>query len=194
MLSPKGNCYFLICIYQDGTKNPHSVFWMLAVAASFSLWLRLCSQGLTFWGTVRERNSVCPPTFLLRGGGSCHGPSPRAVILCLLPRSPLLGVQEHYPPGVSWTHSETRSGGMQRPVGAPTQTTQFCWALGSQHLLLATCSAALCVLLVSVPVCPALWLPVTFTVPSEKTWSLYKYDHKYPPQGTSFPHSSTMVL
>ena len=42
MLSPKGNYYFLICAYEDGTKTPKSVFWMSAVTTSFSLWVRLC--------------------------------------------------------------------------------------------------------------------------------------------------------
>ena len=42
--------------------------------------------------------------------------------------------------------------------------------------------------------CPLLWLPVTFSVPSEKTCPCNKYDHRCPAQGTSFPHSSALVL
>ena len=42
--------------------------------------------------------------------------------------------------------------------------------------------------------CPLLWVPVTFSVPSEKTCPCNKYDHRCPAQGTSFPHSSAVVL
>ena len=38
----------------------------------------------TPWETVKERNFVRSSTFLLRGSESYFGPSPQAVILCVL--------------------------------------------------------------------------------------------------------------
>lgn len=115
---------------------------------------------------------------------------PQGMISCLSPHSPLFGGQES--PLCTIRKAEEKWW-IAMTMGAQTQSLSSAIRQAPSPTLGHLFN---CLMGTACPHswCPLLWLPVTFSVPSEKTCPCNKYDHRCPAQGTSFPHSSALVL
>lgn len=112
------------------------------------------------------------------------------MISCLSPHSPLFGGQERHPLCIRKAEEKWW---IAMTMGAQTQSLSSAIRQAPSPV---TGHLFNCLMGTACPHswCPLLWLPVTFSVPSEKTCPCNKYDHRCPAQGTSFPHSSALVL